>query len=73
MSSPGTPPVVETSNPGKRMEVLPAPGGRLFVSVTWTVVPSVTTSVGPGTCIVPLQAAVAAMAVGAAVPPVAQA
>ena len=32
--------------------MLPAEAGRLLVRVTVTVCPSVTTSVGPGTCIV---------------------
>ena len=49
--SPATPPVAVTLKPGKRIEVLPAAAGRLFVSVTVTVWFSVTMSVGPGTCI----------------------
>jgi len=36
----------------KMIEVLPAPVGRWLVSVTLTVAPSVTISVGPGSCIV---------------------
>ena len=38
-SSFGTPPVVETWNPGNRIEVLPAAAGRLLVRVTVTVAP----------------------------------
>jgi len=51
--SPATPPLVPTWKPGNRMEVFPAEVGRPFVSVTLTAWPSVTTSVGPGTCMVP--------------------
>ena len=47
------PPVVVTLNPGNRIDVLPAAFGRLLVSVTVTVLPCVTISVGPGSCIVP--------------------
>ncbi|MGH3578774.1 MAG: hypothetical protein ACRDU0_14620, partial [Mycobacterium sp.] len=39
------------TNPGKMIEVLPAGAGRLLVSVTVNDVPSVTISVGPGSCI----------------------
>src|SRR5882672_3681617 len=49
---PATPPVAVTLKPGNRMDVLPADAGRALVSVTLTWTPSVTTSVGPGTCIV---------------------
>ena len=45
--------LVVTLNPGNRMDVLPAIGGRLLVRVTLTTCPSVTIRVGPGTCIVP--------------------
>ena len=38
--------------PGNRIDVLPAAVGRLLVSFTVTWSPSVTISVGPGTCIV---------------------
>jgi hypothetical protein len=34
------------------MDVFPAAGGRLFVSLTVTVCPCVTIIVGPGTCMV---------------------
>jgi hypothetical protein len=40
-----------TWKPGKRMEVLPAGAGSWFNRLTVTVWPSVTISVGPGTCI----------------------
>jgi len=40
-----------TVNPWNTIEVLPAAAGKLFVSVTVKLVPSVTTSVGPGICI----------------------
>jgi hypothetical protein len=51
-------------NPGKRIDVLPAAAGRLLVSVTVTVSPSVTINVGPGICMV-LQNVVVVIADGA--------
>src|SRR5579863_2399964 len=44
--------LVTTANPGNNIEVLPAGFGRPFVSVTVKVVPSLTISVGPGSCTV---------------------
>jgi hypothetical protein len=38
--------------PGNRIEVLPTAVGKLLVRLTVTVCPSVTTIVGPGTCMV---------------------
>ena len=43
--------LVVTARPGNRIDVLPAGFGKLFVSVTVKVVPSLTISVGPGSCI----------------------
>ena len=43
--------VVTEAAPGNKIEVLPAGVGKLFVSVTVKVTPSLTTSVGPGICI----------------------
>jgi hypothetical protein len=42
--------LVVTANPGNKIDVLPAGFGKLFVSVTVKVVPSLTISVGPGIC-----------------------
>src|SRR6266478_3668970 len=52
VSRPATPPELATLKPGNRIDVLPAEAGRPLVSVTLTDCPSVTTSVGPGTCMV---------------------
>ena len=51
-SSPGYRQPVELSpvKPGNRIDVLPAAAGRLLVSVTVTVSPLLTISVGPGIC-----------------------
>src|ERR1700719_2209164 len=43
--------LVVTASPGNKIEVLPAGFGKLFVSVTVKVVPSLTISVGPRSCI----------------------
>jgi hypothetical protein len=43
--------LVVTAKPGNKIDVLPAGFGKLFVSRTVKVVPSVTMSVGPGSCI----------------------
>ena len=50
--NPGFAAVADARSPEKMMEVLPAGVGRVLVRVTCTVWPSVTTRVGPGTCIV---------------------
>jgi hypothetical protein len=42
--------LVVTASPGNKIEVLPAGFGKLFVSVTVKLVPSLTISVGPGSC-----------------------
>ena len=61
------PPVVVTLKPGNRIDVVPAAAGKLLVSVTVTVSPSFTISVGAGTCIAPHEPA---MLTGANVAPV---
>src|SRR5580692_4940680 len=42
--------LVVTAKPGNKIDVLPAGFGKLFVSVTVNVDPSLTISVGPGSC-----------------------
>src|SRR5580704_7230991 len=48
----GATPCPVTWKPGKRIEVFPAAVGSWFTRLTVTVWPSVTISVGPGTCMV---------------------
>src|SRR5580692_4842009 len=65
---PATPPLAVTAKPGKRIDVFPAEAGRLLVRVTVTGCPSVTTNVGPGTCIVGQKPVVIAAGTNVGVP-----